>query len=53
MFYDHAIKNGNNKKKLDDNNWICSDILLGKGGFGYFVANIDKNSKNKLSITVE
>jgi hypothetical protein len=53
VFYDHALKNTNNKKNISDNDWMCSDILLAKGGFGYFVANLDKNSKIKLSITAE
>lgn len=50
--YDHAVKNPKKKTLQNPNDWVCSDILLNQGGFSYFVANIDNNSKSRLGVTV-
>jgi hypothetical protein len=41
---DHAKKNSK-KKVLDNNEWISTDLLLAKGGFGYFAVSSEQSNK--------
>jgi len=52
IFYDHALKNNTKKKVLNSgpSDWICSDMLLNGGGFGYLVVNLDSSSGSKLGV---
>lgn len=54
IFYSHAAKNS--KKKVLNSSpqeWICSDMLLNNGGFGYLVVHLDPESKNKLGVELD
>jgi hypothetical protein len=50
IFYDHASKNPKKKVLSNPNDWICSDMLLNSGAFGYVVVNLDSKSNSKLSV---
>jgi hypothetical protein len=52
IFYDHASKNSK-RRVITDNDWLCSDMLLSRGGFSYLVVNVESGSKTKLGVTVE
>lgn len=53
IMYDHGSKNSRRKQLQNSNDWISTDILLNQGGFSYFVANIDQQSKAKLAVTIQ
>ena len=50
IFFDHASKNQKKKNLNNPGDWICSDLLLNGGAFGYVVVNLDANSNSKLSL---
>lgn len=50
-FLDHARKNSK-RQVLSENplEWVCSDFLLNKGGYGYLAFHLDENSKRKIGV---
>lgn len=50
-FLDHARKN-EKKQVLSENpyEWVCSDFLLNKGGYGYLAFHLDEKSKKKIGV---
>lgn len=50
-FLDHARKNPK-RQVLNENplEWVCSDFLLNKGGYGYLAFHLDENSKRKIGV---
>lgn len=50
IFYDHASQNAKRKNLPNSGDWVCNDILLNNGGFGYIVVNVDPKSSTKLSV---
>jgi hypothetical protein len=50
IFYDHASRSPKRKNLANPSDWICSDMLLNNGAFGYIVVSIDSKSDAKLSV---
>ena len=50
-FLDHARKN-EKRQVLSENpqEWICSDFLLNKGGYGYLAFHLDEKSERKIGV---
>ena len=50
-FLDHARRNPK-KQVLSEQplEWICSDFLLNKGGYGYLAVHLDEKSQRKIGI---
>ena len=51
---DHARKN-EKRQTLNQNplEWVCSDFLLNKGGYGYLAIHLDEKSKRKIGIELD
>lgn len=53
IFYDHASQNTKKKNLSNPGDWVCNDMLLNNGGFGYMVVNLDEKSSTKLAVELK
>ena len=52
-FLDHARKNA--KKQImceSPQDWVCSEFLLNKSGYGYLAIHLDEKSTKKIGVEI-
>jgi hypothetical protein len=47
---DHASRNPKKRNINEKGDWICNDMLLNNGGFGYVVVHLQDGSDSKVAV---
>jgi hypothetical protein len=52
VFLDHARTNPKKQLLGQTNEWVCSDLLLSKCGYGYIAFHLDEHSSRRLGVEI-